>query len=87
MANASTDTKVASILEKARALNTNQLETLVDELSNQLSKDSSYYPDWHRQAVREAVEALEADPGATVPAKESLAKAREALKRRGSGAP
>ncbi|MCB9933835.1 MAG: hypothetical protein H6841_10490 [Planctomycetes bacterium] len=79
MTNASADSNLAEILESARKLEPSQLNDLVELLEAMLADDPGYYPDWHRQAVREAIARMDANPDSGIPAEESLRNVRQAL--------
>lgn len=79
MTNASADSNLAEILESARKLKPSQLNDLVELLEAMLADDPGFYPDWHREAVREALTELDANPDSGLPAEESLRNARRAL--------
>lgn len=79
MPNTKPDSKLEPLLEKALALTVDQREWLTNRLIDSLADDPDYYPDWHREAVREAIEEYEADPDSAIPLEEHKRRALKVL--------
>lgn len=73
------DSELEPLLDKALALTADQREWLANRLIDSLAQDPDYYPDWHREAVQEAVKAYEADPGSAISLEEHKRRTMEAL--------
>lgn len=79
MPNTEWDSELEPLLEQALALTPDQREWLANRLIDSLAQDPDYYPEWHRKAVREAVEEYEANPDSAVSVEEHQRRASKLL--------